>query len=275
MLLQTIPAYIDRTGLATGSFSVSDFPGAARGIWTLESNLSEISAFQVSESADVGLIKPSVTPGNRALGRNASDREADLVMDFPRRMIPGEVSSFRAGVVDSIQPSRLYIYSKQQLVDVINIQAGVENLSFTPRTSHEGGLSFELEWVKNHKLYNERVFVEVPWVSQQLALALEPEPDESLKHGGRPVSLRLTGGASQNISKAQVLVDWYDPRQSDKATAASLSGLYPQYKALGNTVNGQGWQPIAVAMRPVNCQCRTLLIVTITYSQASRHLLFH
>lgn len=144
------------------------------------------------------------------------------------RITPGNTLRLMVGSGQAGQWTRLSILHRGQQLASQMLSPGVHILEYPVLAGHQGGLSFNLEWVRDSQLYSEAIFVDVPWSLKQLSLSLNGAKSDT-NADVKAWQLRVSDSDGKPVSDAgMTAIVRIQAFQSGDQTMllTDLSGLY-------------------------------------------------
>ena len=115
-----------------------------------------------------------------AEGASHKFRTNGVLLSQHSQIAPGQTLRLMVGSGLKGQWTRLSILHRGQQLASQMLSPGVHVLEYPVLENHQGGLSFNLEWVRDNELYSEAIFVDVPWALKQLNLQLKALSSEDI-----------------------------------------------------------------------------------------------
>lgn len=130
-------------------------------------------------------LNPELTPQQdwdflvSAEGVSHQFKTKGVLLAQHHQIAPGNTLRLMVGSGLTGQWARLSILHRGQQLASQMLSPGVHVLEYPVLENHQGGLSFNLEWVRDNELYSEAIFVEVPWSLKQLTVKLKTSASEA------------------------------------------------------------------------------------------------
>jgi len=115
-----------------------------------------------------------------AEGASHKFRTKGVLLSQHSQIAPGNTLRLMVGSGLKGQWTRLSILHRGQQLASQMLSPGVHVLEYPVLENHQGGLNFNLEWVRDNELYSEAIFVDVPWALKQLTLQLKALSSEDV-----------------------------------------------------------------------------------------------